>query len=77
MKKQKIVYRYVPYQGITIHARKEIPFELQLSSRLLLDEICFNWNKERLERAINTSIDAGNKEVFLALSEQYRQYIWE
>ncbi|WP_174616189.1 IDEAL domain-containing protein [Virgibacillus ihumii] len=77
MKKQKVVYRFFPYQGVELHAKKEIPFELKLSSRLLLDEICFNWNKERLEKEINSSIDAGNKEAFIGLSEKYRHYIWE
>lgn len=77
MKKQKVVYRYLPYQGEALHAKKEIPFELKFSSRLLLDEICFRWNKERLEKAIDKSIDTGNREAFIGLSEEYKHFVWE
>ncbi|WP_164669612.1 IDEAL domain-containing protein [Virgibacillus doumboii] len=77
MKKQKMIYRYSRYEGKTLHAKREVSYELKLSSRLLLDELCFNWNKEKLETAINSSIESGNKEKFLQLSEEYRHYIWE
>ncbi|WP_106498123.1 IDEAL domain-containing protein [Lentibacillus sp. Marseille-P4043] len=77
MKKQKLIYRYYRYEGDMLHAKREIPYELKLSSRLLLDELCFSWNKARLEDAINNAIDEGNKEAFLKWSEAYRHYIWE
>ncbi|MGY0694897.1 IDEAL domain-containing protein [Virgibacillus sp. FSP13] len=77
MKKQKLIYRYYRYEGDVLHAKREIPYELKLSSRLLLDELCFNWNKARLEDAINNAIDEGNKEAFLKWSEAYKHFIWE
>ncbi|MFD1037637.1 IDEAL domain-containing protein [Virgibacillus byunsanensis] len=77
MKQQKLVYRFYRYDGKTLHAKREIPFELKLSSRLILDEICFNWNKNVLESAINSSIDKGDKEAFIQLSEAYKHFIWE
>lgn len=77
MKKQKMNYRYVRYEGKILHAKREVSYEVRLSSRLLLDELCFNWNKEKLEAAINSSIETGNKEEFLKLSKEYRHYIWE
>ncbi|GGB51391.1 IDEAL domain-containing protein [Virgibacillus dakarensis] len=77
MKKQKVVYRYYRYDGNLLHAKREIPYELKLSSRLLLDELCFNWNKAQLEAAINKSIDEGNKTEFIKLSEEYKHFIWE
>ncbi|MFC4559128.1 IDEAL domain-containing protein [Virgibacillus kekensis] len=77
MKKQKIVYRIFRYEGNVIRAKREVTYEFRLVSRLMLDELCFTWNKETLEAAINYSIDNGDKESFLRLSEEYRHYIWE
>lgn len=77
MKKQKSVYHYYRYNGDVLHVKREIPYELKLTTRLLLDELCFNWNKQRLEEAINQSIDEGDKQTFLTLSEKYRHFIWE
>lgn len=77
MKKQKMIYRYYRYDGSVLHAKREIPYELKLSSRFILDELCFNWNKEKLEAAINRSIDTGNKQEFIKLSKAYSHYIWE
>lgn len=77
MKKQKLIYQYFRYDGKPLHAKREVSYELKLSSRMLLDELCFKWNKERIESAINSSLDSGNKEKFLKLSEEYRHYIWE
>jgi len=74
MKKQKIVYKYCIYQGKPLRAEREVSYDIKLSSRLLLDALCYKWNKDRLQTAINLSIDTGNKEDFLTLSEQYRQY---
>ncbi|HLR66565.1 IDEAL domain-containing protein [Virgibacillus alimentarius] len=77
MKKQKTIYRYYRYEGNILHAKREIPYELKLTSRLILDELCFKWNKKRLEAAINRSIDTGNKQEFLKLSKAYNHFIWE
>ncbi|RFA35207.1 hypothetical protein CAI16_08840 [Virgibacillus dokdonensis] len=77
MKKQKIVYQFFRYNGKKVKAKREITFELRLSSRLLLDEICFNYNKAYLEKQINRSIDEGNKSEFLKWSKAYKTFLWE
>lgn len=77
MKKQKVVFRFLRYEGESKTAKREVSFELQFASRLLLDELCFNVNKNRLEEAINDAIDTGNEELFIKLSEEYRHFIWE
>lgn len=75
MKKHKTNYRCLRYEGPMIHAKREIAFEIKLSTRLLLDELCYQWNKDMLEEAINESIDNGNKTEFLKLSEQYNKFV--
>lgn len=77
MKKQKVLYRFHRYDGNVLHAKREIPYELKLTSRLLLDTLCFNWNKTQLEAAINHSIDTGDQKEFADLCETYKHYIWE
>ncbi|WP_164215948.1 IDEAL domain-containing protein [Virgibacillus sp. YIM 98842] len=77
MKKQKQILKYYRYNGNIIPARREIAFELQLASRLELDELCFSYNKEKLETAINEALETGNREAFMTLSEAYKQFIWE
>ncbi len=74
MKKQIESYRYVRYQGQALKARREITYEIKLSSRLILDELCFKWNKEKLATAINRSIDQNDKKEFLKLSKAYSKY---
>lgn len=77
MKKQKRPYLFIVYTGQPIHARREIPYEIKLTTRLLLDELCFQWNKTRLEEAINESLETGNRAEFYQLSEAYRLTIRE
>ena len=75
MKKQKVDYHYIKYEGQVLQAKREIPFEIKLSSRLLLDELCFNWNKERFINQINDSIDVRDREEFLRLSRMYNKFL--
>ncbi|WP_373895620.1 IDEAL domain-containing protein [Virgibacillus natechei] len=77
MKKEKLVLRYYRYEGEIVKARKEIPFEFKLTARMMLDEQCFTWNKEKLEEAINNAIETGNKAEFIHLSDLFKQYVWE
>ena len=77
MKKQKQVLKYNRYEGKTIPARREISFELQLSSRLELDKLCFEYNRGILEAAINQALEAGDREAFMKLSMRYQEFIWE
>lgn len=77
MKKEKLEYRYHRHKGKPLQAKREIPYGLKLSARLLLDKICFDWNKSQLEAEINRSIDMRDKETFLKLSKAYKHFIWE
>jgi len=77
MEKQKQVYRYCRYNGNPLLAKREIAYEIKLSSRLLLDELCYKWNKSQLETAINQAIDTGDQEKFLEISEDYKFYTFE
>ncbi len=75
MEKQKIDYQYLRYEGKVIKAHREISFEFKLVSQLILDELCFNWNKQNLEKAINQALDMRNEIEFMQLTEAYQQYI--
>ncbi|UOQ46781.1 IDEAL domain-containing protein [Gracilibacillus caseinilyticus] len=80
MKKHKVSYQLKVFsmnQKQVLKAKREIPFEIQLASQLVLDDLCFSWNKARLEEKINQSIDDHNKEAFEELSKTYSSYIWE
>lgn len=77
MKKEKVVYIFYRYEGGKVNAKREIPYEIRFFSRLILDELCFSWNKNRLQNDINKSIDAGNHEDFHDLCRQYKHFIWE
>jgi len=77
MEKERLVYRFRRYNGETLKGRKEIPYELQLNARLILDELCFEWNKQKLQEELNHSMETVNEAKFMKLSEEYRQYIWE
>ncbi|WP_067730720.1 IDEAL domain-containing protein [Oceanobacillus damuensis] len=77
MKKEKIVYRFYRYQGKEWRAKREIPYELRLFARLIMDELCFNWNKARLEEEINISLENGHKDQFINLSEEFKHFVWE
>ncbi|WP_163582977.1 IDEAL domain-containing protein [Gracilibacillus saliphilus] len=80
MKKHKVSYQMKVFHmnpKSVLRARREIPYEIRLASRLVLDDLCFTWNKARLEEEINQSIDDNNKETFKTLSETYNSYIWE
>lgn len=77
MKKQKKVYSFFRYEGYPFYARKEIPYEFGLQAQLILDEICFNWNKQQLLNKIHQSFETSNRDAFLSLSEEYKQFIWE
>lgn len=77
MNKHKLVYRLCRYEGGVIKAKRETPYDIKLSSRLLLDNLCFTWNKKELQKRIDEAIDLGHKEKFMELSETYKQYVWK
>ncbi len=59
-----------------IQARREISSEIRLAAKMVLDDICFQGNKARLDEAINQALDQSNEEAFQTLTKEYR-YIWE
>lgn len=77
MNKHKLVYRLCRYEGGVINARRATPYEIQLTSRIMLDNLCFTWNKKQLQKRIDKALDLGQKEKFMKLSEEYKQYIWK
>jgi len=77
MEKQKQVYRYYRYDGEKLLAKREIPYEIKLSSRLILDELCYQWNKAKIESKINEAIEQGDKETFVKLSYDYKHFTLE
>ncbi|WP_058308286.1 IDEAL domain-containing protein [Gracilibacillus massiliensis] len=80
MKKHKLSYQLRKFdknEQLVLKAKREIPFEIRLASQLVLDDLCFSWNKARLEEDINQSIDENNKEAFETLSKTFNSYIWE
>jgi hypothetical protein len=80
MKKQKMNYQLVPFvqnSNKEILARREISYEIKLASQLILDNLCFNWNKARLDERINQAIDDRNHQDFITYSDSYKDYIWE
>ncbi|SHM48524.1 IDEAL domain-containing protein [Gracilibacillus kekensis] len=80
MKKHKLSYQLKKFdksEQLVLKAKREIPFEIRLASQLVLDDLCFSWNKARLEENINQSIDENNKEAFESLSKTFNSYIWE
>src|SRR5690625_2401746 len=77
MQNKQIVYRYYRYNGKPLQAKREIPYEIKITTRLLLDELCFKWNKEKLAQAIDDALERGDEFAFKKLSEKYSHYIWE
>jgi uncharacterized protein YpiB (UPF0302 family) len=77
VEKARTVYEFRRYEGESLQAKREIPYEIRLQAQLILDELCFEWNKKMLEKQLNESIDTNNKKEFMRLSQLYKQYLWE
>lgn len=77
MKKEKVVYRFHRYNGKVLLAKSEIPFHMKLTSRLVLDQLCYDWNKKYLQKQLDEALKRGDKEAFKQLSVEYRQFIYE
>lgn len=75
MKKQKSKINLFRYSGSTLYAKREISFDIKLSSRLILDQLCNRWNKQELEKQINKAIDTGDELTFKSFSKIYKHYI--
>ncbi|MEI3614321.1 IDEAL domain-containing protein [Pseudogracilibacillus sp. SO30301A] len=77
MKKEKVNYKFFRYDGKVLLAKKEIPYEMKLTARLILDQLCYTWNKKQLQKQLNEALDNEEKEEFNKLSESYKSFIWE
>lgn len=77
MKKEKVSLHFFRYSGKPVQAKKEIPYEIRLQARLNLDVICFEYNRAKLEEAINSALETNDIKAFEELSAQYKQYLWE
>lgn len=75
MKKHITSYQMIRYIGVPLEARREIPYEMKLTARLILDDLCFRWNKERLSSLIDQAIDERDLDSFKQLSEAYKEYL--
>ena len=75
MKKQKTNYHIYRYKGKMLEAKKEAPFDISITARLLLDQLCYEWNKEHLQKQFDIALDEGDHDKFMQLSEQYRSYL--
>ena len=80
MRKQKVVYvlrRDPEHKGKKVTAKRELSFGIQLASRLLLDQLTFQFNKDQLDKQINLAIDQEDRREFERLSVKYQPYTWE
>lgn len=77
MKKEKVVLLFFRYEGKPIQAKREIPYEIQLQAQMILDEICFKYNRNKLEEELNYALDERDKTAFMQYSEAYKEFIWK
>lgn len=77
MKKEKVVMMFFRYDGKPVQAKREVSFELRLEARMILDEICFLYNKCRLEESLNKALENRDKYAFIEHSEALKEFIWE
>ncbi|RPF50148.1 IDEAL domain-containing protein [Aquisalibacillus elongatus] len=78
MKKQVTSYVLIRYQfpkRVAIKAKREVPYDIKLAARLVLDELVFMWNKNALEEQINIAIDQDDQQTFHELSKRYAKYL--
>lgn len=54
-----------------------IPFEMQMTARFILDEICFEANITYIKEQIDLALDQGNEKAFEHYSRLYKQYVKE
>lgn len=72
MKKERTVYKFYRYAGKAIVAKKDTPFEMKLQASLLLDDLCYTWNKRQLQKQLDQALDERDRDTFMKLSEEYR-----
>ncbi|MFC7062666.1 IDEAL domain-containing protein [Halobacillus seohaensis] len=79
-KQKKLIYvlrRDPGFKNREVTAKRELSFGIKLASRLLLDELSFQFNKDRLDDEINTAIENNDRDEFERLSLKYQHYTWD
>lgn len=60
----------------TSHVKlNETPYHMQLTARLILDNLCYEWNKQHLLEQINSALDTSNEELFTKYTLEYKEFI--
>lgn len=57
--------------------RNEMPYHMQLTARLVLDNLCYKWNKTYLLKRINYALETSNKQLFHEYSSKYKKFMNE
>jgi len=70
-KKFKLMKHYNKVASVSYTLTQEQEYMMELYAQLFLDEICYTFNKNRLEILINESIETRDKEKFKQLSSKY------
>jgi len=74
-KKFKLMKHYNKAASVSYTLTPEQEYVMELYAQLFLDEICYTFNKKRLENLINDSIDTFDKEKFEQLSSKYKSLL--
>lgn len=77
MEKEKVMMTFFRYNGKPVQAKREVSYEMKLQAQLILDEICFHYNKSKVEADLNRAIDDRNESDFKRCSDIYKEYIWK
>ena len=53
----------------------KLPYQMQLTARLLLDNLCYEWNHNYLVEKINYALDKSDEKMFAEYSLKYKKFI--
>ncbi len=63
-----------PNQELNQLNQEKAPFHMELTARLLLDNLCYGWNENYLLEQINYALDTSNKKMFTEYSLKYKKF---
>ena len=66
--------RSLPIDAKKSIIKQPISYEMKLTARFVLDEICFEANIAYLKEQIDVALDQGDREAFYTYSSLYKQY---
>ena len=75
MEKHTLKYRFYRYRGGVLTAKRDVPYGIKLSSRMLLDELRFKWNKQYIIKRVDEAIEQGDKKSFIKYSHLYKNFV--